>query len=258
MDIIAKSGSSLASSLVKSFTTNVIERWTRHRAECFFQEFQNYLQQNRITGDVSQDIAQEIEELLSTEHGSEVIFDSYRRVSIARSKNIGPRIIGVLTAELCLEERVADESEELIFSVAETLNDAELTDVSYTINNWIQSAENDDSQRKRSRYSYIESEEVKYIVDRDVIEDISYVSNSKIDLSVDNLYEDFGSGIQKLKNLGVLSSRVQQSTFSYTEDSERYIDQDGTAQVTVKLIAFPLRYRRLLTLIEQMSLQAEL
>lgn len=259
MDLLAKSGLSVASSLAKSFASNVIERWTRHRAESFFKEFQNRLLEQRMKGDINVDLAQEIEAILSTDMGSEVVFDSYRRVSFAKSKNIGPRIIGVLTAEICIEKRLADDFEELIFSVAETLNDRELIDSMSTINFWFDLSNHGKRRGNLTGSAFIEENELKYVLDHHVIEDISYVANSKdINLSADGLYEDFGSGIQKLKSLGVLNTRIQQSTFSYKEDGERYIDQDGTAQVTIKTLAFPLSYRRILTLIEQTYKEDEL
>lgn len=254
MDSISKSVLSIASSLAKSFASNVIEKWTRYRAESFFKEFQNRLLENRFKGDAHVDVAKEIDDILSTDMGSEIMFDAYRRVSLARSKDVGPRIIGLLTAELCIEERAADDFEELIFSVAETLNDREMVDALSFINHWFELSKNGKPKGCLSGSAYIEEDELRYVLDHDEIEDVSYLPNSKeIDLSADILYEEFGSSVQKLKNLGVLTTKIQQSTFSYLEDSERHIDQDGTAQVTIKLIVFPLRYRRILTLIEQAS-----
>jgi hypothetical protein len=259
LDLFPKSGLSIASSLAKSFASNVIERWTRHRAERFFEEFQNRLIECRIKGDSQVEIAEEIEAILATDLGSEVVFDSYRRVSIARSKDIGPRIIGILTAEICAEFRNADDFEELIFSVADTLNDKELIEISSTINEWLELSKKPGRKGNLFGSAYVEGGELKYVLDHDVIENISHVANSKeIDLSTDGIYEEFGSGVQKLRNLGILTIGVQQSTFSYKEDSERHIDQDGTAQVTLKTISFPLGYRRILTLIEKASSGIEL
>lgn len=259
MDLISKSGLSIASSLAKSFASNVIERWTRHRAEKFFEEFQNRLNEYRIQGGSHVNITEEIEAILATDLGSEVVFDSYRRVSLARSKDIGPKIIGILTAEICAEFRNADDFEELVFSVAETLNDKEMIEVSSTINEWLELSKSPKEKGGSLGSAYVEEGELKYVLDHDVIENISYVANSKeVDLSTDGIYEEFGSGVQKLRNLGILTIDVQQSTFSYKEDSERHIDQDGTAQVTLKTISFPLSYRRILTLIESASSGREL
>lgn len=249
MDLISKAGEKLASSLVRSLTKNGIEKWTKHRAERFFEEFQSRLLKNLICGDQDSNVMQDIEDILSSDIGSEVIFDEYRRVSLSSSKNIGPRIIGLLTAEICIEQRVADDFEELIFSVCETLNDSELLDIHHIINGWLEEANNTDNKNR----SYIERGYVKNIIDESVVD--SYYNNSVIDLSIDNLYEDFGSGIQKLKNLGVLTTQVHQSTQHYEEDSERYIDQDGTLNITTKIALFSLRYRRLLELIKRASLK---
>lgn len=259
LDLVSKSGYSVANSLAKSFASNVIERWTRHRAEKFFIEFQNKLLANRLEGDVQVNVSEEIEEILSTDIGSEVVFDAYRRVSLSKSKDIGPRIIGILTAELCIENRTTNDFEELIFSVAETLNDSEMADSVSTIKHWLSLSKHGKCKGYLAGSAYIEDDELKYVLDHSVIEDISYMANSKeVNLSTDSLYEEFGSGVQKLKSLGVLTTRIQQSTFSYHEDSERHIDQDGTAQVTLKLVTFPLSYRRILSLIEQAYSDAEL
>ncbi|GLQ33570.1 hypothetical protein [Litoribrevibacter albus] len=245
---------SVANTLAKSFASNVIERWTHYRAKNFFLQFQHRLLKVRQDGDFEEDISKKIEQILSTEIGSEIVFDAYRRVSLAKSKDIGPRIIGILTAELCLENRTANEIEELIFSAAESLNDSEMIESLSTIEQWLNQSTRNKRKGNLAGSTYIENNELIYILEHNVIEDISYVGSQKnIDLSIDSLYDEFGSGMQKLKDLGILKTRLQQSTFSYHEDSERYIDQDGTAQITLKLVAFPLSYRRLLSLIDQAS-----
>lgn len=120
----------------------------------------------------------------------------------------------------------------------------------HIIDGWFKDANKADNKKS----SYIEYESVKNVID-EIVVDTSYRSNVITDLSIDNLYEDYGSGIQKLKNLGVVTTEVHQSIKHYEEDSERYIDQDGTLHITTKLVSFPLRYRRLLSLIQQASLK---
>lgn len=138
MDLILKSGTSIANSLAKSFASNVVERWSRHRAEQFFEQFQTKIVECKLLGDNQVEIAKEIDLIISTELGSEVVFDAYRSVSLAKSKVIGPRIIGVLTAEIFLEQRLADEFEELFFSVAESLSDIEIINITRVIESWFE------------------------------------------------------------------------------------------------------------------------
>ncbi|MCE4934485.1 hypothetical protein [Aliivibrio fischeri] len=252
MDLISKSSASIANSLAKSFASNVIERWTRRRAEKFFEEFQVKIAESRLIGDNQIHIAQEIEDIISTELGSEVVFDAYRRVSLAKSKVIGPRIIGFLTAEICLEKRLADDVEDLIFSVAETLNDIEMLNSMYALEEWFERAKAGKRKGYQSRTAYIENNELFYVLEHHESE-TTFGDSDEIDLSINGLDEEFGVGLQKLKNLGLLTARIRQSSVSFTEDSERHIDYDGSAQITLKTLSFPLEYRRLLTLISQMS-----
>lgn len=143
--------------------------------------------------------------------------------------------------------------------MAETLNDKEMIEVSSTINEWLELLKRPKRKGDYFCSAYAEDGELKYVLDHDIIENVSYVANSKeVDFSTDGIYEEFGSGVQKLRNLGILTVGVQQSTFSYEEDSERHINQDGTAQVTLKTISFPLSYRRIFTLIDSVSSGREL
>lgn len=109
MSFMMEKGESIAASLATKFASNVIEKWTRYRAENFFEEFQHRLIEGHISGDQYIDVADDIDDILSDEKGSEVVYDAYRRVSLSSSKDIGPRIIGVLTAELCIAKEYAND-----------------------------------------------------------------------------------------------------------------------------------------------------
>lgn len=252
MDLI--STSSIVSSLAKSFASNVIEKWTRHRAESFFDEYQKKIATAKQLYDNNENLAKEIDSIISTELGSEVVFDAYRMVSIAKSKTIGPRIIGLLTAEICLESRMANQFEEMAFSVAESLNDFQLLNAAKTIEEWIKYSESNKHANDQSGSAYFLNKEVVYVIDNYTI-DTTFGDSESIDLNIDNLDEEFGIGLQKFKELGLLKASISQSSKSYSEDSERHIDYDGTEQTTRKTLSFPLKYRRILSLITQMSHQ---
>ncbi|TOI72705.1 hypothetical protein CGI54_25175, partial [Vibrio parahaemolyticus] len=102
------------------------------------------------------------------------------------------------------------------------------------------------------RTAYIENNELVYVLEHHESE-TTFGDSDEIDLSINGLDEEFGVGLQKLKNLGLLTARIRQSSVSFTEDSERHIDYDGSVQITLKTLSFPLECRRLLTLISQMS-----
>ncbi|MUJ26327.1 hypothetical protein [Aliivibrio fischeri] len=252
MEIISKSMSSIASSLAKSFASNVIEKWTRRRAENFFEAFQNEIMEKRQIGDDFVHIEQEIEKIISTEIGSEILFDAYRRVSLSKSKHIGPKIIGLLTAEICLEKRVANEFEEMIFSFAENLNDIEMINSVKVLNGWLDEIENYKIKPSLARNSsvYIQNDNLIYILER---HELSGNNNSlDIDLNIDNLDGLFCVGMNKFKNLGFLKERISQSIYNDDREHDQY-SHDQSHQFTTKTLSFPLKYRRILVLVSLMS-----
>lgn len=252
MDLVSKPGTSIATSLAKSFTSNVIERWTRRRAERFFEEFQKRILDSKISGDNFTDQSKLMDDIIKSEKGSEVLFDAYRRVSLAKSKVIGPRIIGLMTAEICLENRAANLIEESMFAVAETMCDYELICVASTIDGWFKNAHKEIPKVKRSDLAYTTKNELTYILEH-TVSDITFGDTKEIDLNIGYLDDIFGLGFNKFKSLGFLIERVSQSSFSFDEDSERHIDYSGKAQIMIKTISFPLEYRRIITLIKTMA-----
>lgn len=85
--------------LGSSFRTHVIDRWTRRRAEEFFEQFCKEVSSQNGAPTPSE-LDEELTKLLEDEACSEVLFDAYRRVALSKSKILGPRIIAILTAEI--------------------------------------------------------------------------------------------------------------------------------------------------------------
>ncbi|HAO80199.1 MAG TPA: hypothetical protein DCQ92_14770, partial [Verrucomicrobia subdivision 3 bacterium] len=106
----------------EKFTSAVIERWTRFRAEKFFEAFVEVLSEEMKDGIESPDVDKALETLLKDEVKSEVLYDAYRRVCFSTSKTIGPKVIGLLTGYLVFEGRMASEGEERAFQAAESLS----------------------------------------------------------------------------------------------------------------------------------------
>lgn len=114
-----------ATTLAKKFSGTVVERWTRYRAECFFEGFVQTIAGEASTGIETQDLDKRLDEVLSDDTKNEVLFDAYRRVCLSKSKTLGPRIIGLLTGQVVSEGRVADKMEERIFEAAESMSDGD-------------------------------------------------------------------------------------------------------------------------------------
>src|SRR5258708_1534741 len=92
-------GKALAKTLAKQFRGAVIERWTRYRAENFFEGFVESVGLEIHEGAENPDVDQKLSAMLGDDTKSEVLFDAYRRVCFSTSKKLGPRIIGLLTGQ---------------------------------------------------------------------------------------------------------------------------------------------------------------
>ena len=115
----------LMEALGQRFQTEVIQRWTKPRAQNFFEAFcQEVLKESSVQNNGNADVL--LDMILEDDVRSEVLFDSYRRVCMARSRDMGPRIIGLLTAQVIANGAKATNSEEQIFMAAEQLTDDEL------------------------------------------------------------------------------------------------------------------------------------
>lgn len=119
-------GKTAVKTAAKKFSGAVIERWTRYRAERFFEGFVEVLANEFTSGDQTDEVDKRLSLILADDRKSEVLFDAYRRVCFTKSKTLGPRIIGLLTGELVHEGRMADSTEEKVFDAAELLSDPEL------------------------------------------------------------------------------------------------------------------------------------
>ena len=121
-------GKTVATAVAKKFGGKVVERWTRYRAEQFFEGFVETIGVEISSGLQSDEVDEQLDAILADDTKTEVLFDSYRRVCFSKSKKLGPRIIGILTGQLVHEGRMADSSDERIFAAAELLSDGEFID----------------------------------------------------------------------------------------------------------------------------------
>lgn len=101
----------------------VIGRWSEHRAKSFFESFLDEVRKEKDVRSTSAELNDLLGAVANSEAQTSAIFDAYRRVALSASKDIGPMVIGLLTARIVLEDRSADEIEEMAFQGAEVLND---------------------------------------------------------------------------------------------------------------------------------------
>jgi hypothetical protein len=215
----------VADHLLGQFRTKVIDRWTRHRARQFILAFGERVS---IAQASEEEIRETLNQILEDEKKSEVLFEAYRSVCLSRSKTIGPRAIGLLTARILAEDREATGFEEVWFQIYESFGDIELIS---TLEFYRDSFQIADAGKRKDYHLY----GTKLVIDwREEVTEFK----SAADRDPINLWEALGPFGGKLGQFGLISTSVQEKVWDYEEDSERHIDQDGTARkVTWKIYA---------------------
>lgn len=217
--------------IINCFKTSVIERWSRYRAEKFFNQFcLEIANESNITD--PNILNDKIEKILTNENYSEVLFEAYRKVSLSLSKEIGPRIIAYVVAKMVSGKQWHDSIEEVIFSVAENLNDSELISFLEFFN------ENNEHAKSYIKIQKVGSQSAKELnatfdnygnlkIHYNKAQFDSNSPNDNASIAPINFARDIGIWASKLKNFGVISEEIIEEHWTYNEDSERHIDQDG-------------------------------
>lgn len=202
----------LMENLVKRFQSDVIQKWTKQRAQKFFETFCEEI--GKETALYKNDNADALlEMILEDEKHSEVLFDSYRRVCMARSKDMGPRIIGLLTAQLISKGIQAGNDEEQIFMAAEQMMDDELVAFAEFYEQYEKEAQ-DEKKKETARFNKAGGLEILWSEDQ-----ISSSSpSSETPSGPLNLIECIGSWALKLKLLGMLSDDIKERQRDYAND----------------------------------------
>ena len=203
---ISKATEFLTSIITDKFRGLVIERWTRYRAEQFFQSFVTALGSEFKSGIQTDELDRRLTKILADDTKSEVLFDAYRRVCFSTSKTIGPRIIGLLTGELILEGRMANSVEENIFAAAEILSDGEFIEFMKGYQEHRKKAEGITDSKAKHHMSG-ESVFVRWLEESS---DGSSPSGSEFDIDSFPWEEALGRWAVKLKQSGLLEDRIQQ------------------------------------------------
>src|SRR3989442_4109330 len=108
-----------------AFTDKVINRWGGYRARRFLSTFAEAVAREAQDKGGEAKVNSLLDELLSSETKTEVLFQAYRQVGLSSSKELGPRIIALLTAHIVSENRYATDEEDMILRAAESFTDGE-------------------------------------------------------------------------------------------------------------------------------------
>ena len=229
--------------------THVIERWSRYRARQFFEAFSASLL-DVSTSD--EQLRTKLDDLLADETRSQVVFDAYRSVCLTKSRNLGPRIIAFLTAELVAVSRVASEEEEAIFAAAEELTDSELDEVSSYVQAQLEKSQVADEPKPTlsAHGSLVVPHGSESI-------DATRTSMQPHSVAPLDLGDNLGRWALKLKRLGLIADDVSERFYRYEADTERYIDEPGTAREITWSVTFHRAALRLATLVKRAAAKSE-
>ena len=230
-----------------SFRTHVIERWSKRRAEAYFEQFCEQVSLE-LAGQKSGDLEDLLEKMLEDEACSELLFDSYRRVCLSRSKTLGPKVIGIFSALLAIERRQPNDSEESMMDACEKLTDTELTEFATFV----------DEQRERAATP---AQKDVTTTDQGILQiewykeqiDSNWHRESNVSVGPLNLDECLGMWAAKLCDLGILSSDVKERSWDYGVDSERHVDEPGSVREITWWIYLPIVFFRLADLVKRVS-----
>jgi len=232
------------------FRVHVIERWSRYRAGQFLDQLCIEVQREE-NGEKSQSLMLLIDNILDDAIATEVLFDAYRRVTLSRSKTLGPRVIAILTARILAEERTADSNEEVMMDVVESLYDDELEEFASFVHGYMQDA----IEPRKKDVSFAKNGEIRIGWHSEQV-DSNWKHEAAISTSPLNLNEAIGAWAKKVEAVGIFSTEVTERHWDYEEDSERHIDQDGSVREFKWSIVIHKEYLELADLITRVCTSA--
>ncbi|MBN3809597.1 hypothetical protein [Paraburkholderia sp. Ac-20347] len=191
--------------LKDKFQGSVVTRWSNHRAERFLASFVDEVCKEADVVTESADLNVMLAKVADGDKESSLLFDSYRRVALSASKDLGPMIIGLQTAKIALASRDATEEEEQIFMAAESLNDKDFREFLA----WMDSARESDRTGDGYALCVNHGAEFPVLVKGGIDEARGLVEVQPPGENSLNLVAEVGAFALKLCNVGVLSQMTQ-------------------------------------------------
>jgi hypothetical protein len=228
-------GKSVATTFAKKFGVAVIERWTRHRAERFFEGFVEAVNVESSTGAQTEEVDSKLTAILADETKSEVLFDSYRRVCFSKSKTLGPRIIGLLTGQLVHQGRMADNNEECVFAAAELLSDGDFIEFMKGYQEHRKKAEGI-TDRKAEHCLLGDSVIVRWCEEKAWF---SSWGGGDVDIGPFPWEDALGRWAMGLKQAGLIEERIQQATRQSPPSVQEGQGEQNLLIVTTTITFFP-------------------
>lgn len=194
----------------------VVQACSKKRSLMFVEGFCKNAQNLWQNGE-REKLIKDLDKIVEDELMSEILFTSYRQSVFAKSKKIGPRIIGFITAEAIHSNRRLSDIEETILDICEMLSDEEIEAFSDFYREW--NGKINDGSEKRSRNT---GTHLEICWDHESNE----ISRFEASVAPLNLSLAVGKWAARLESTGIISSEVREKSYQVKEDSERYIDYD--------------------------------
>ena len=201
-----------------------------------------------VTGGDTERVNSMLQEMIEDEIKSEILFDAYRRVSLSRSKRIGPRVIGLITARLVIAGQAASDEEDNMLLASENLTDDELTEFAHFVKEHKEYA----SDEKHKDVVFNKNGDLQNRWCKEQF-DSNWPQGTDASLAPLDLGESLGRWAAKLKTYGIIVDDVKERQWAYQEDSERHIDESGTVREVSWWIYVPKAYFGFAELIDRVS-----
>lgn len=193
--------------IASQFKDCVVARWSRHRAEAFMDELVLAVGRNEVYQEHPEEVRRLLDGAMRDDRMSCVLFESYRRVCLSASKEIGPRIVGHITALLILEDRTENEGEEIILRAAEGMTDTELLAMADFVRDNEAKAEESSGKKPLERLP-VEKSGTEYVVQL-FIEKEDSSGDSSVNIGMFNLAAYLGTWAGKAEWLGLLRQELR-------------------------------------------------
>jgi hypothetical protein len=142
----------------------------------------------------------------------ETLFEAYRKVALSASRDIGPRVIAMVTAPVLQDHRLFTEMEEEVIAAAESMNDRELS----RFVEWMDMVTAEEEyQRLRELAASEKHGETKILLkyalwqENPVPGKIAINLRRGYDANSTDLYRELGSFAVRLVSAGLLSERIE-------------------------------------------------
>lgn len=218
----------------------VFERAAKHRQKVFVESLTETLREE-LFYDASEDAAEALlDKMLAKKELEEAVHDSFRRVALSRSRELGPRITGYMLGNILAESRAASVDEQRWADASENLYDDELRDFVQSFDQWTMAAED-----KKPGF-FLNGFGLSSQIHSDSMDD-----SRQGQMDTSSLLPGSKSWQRKLASLGIIYERILDQRVRYEADLERHVDEPGSTRTVTWSLVIPDNSRPFVELIKR-------